>query len=89
VTKAEARRLFVYRNGSLRWRHDRTRSLGGISGAIRIGEKNYKAHYLIWNWHFGLTNSELAFRDGNALNRNIANLYEIAPQMPPKPPPAC
>ena len=67
LTQAEARRLFDYRDGMLYWRHagsgHRRDGLALVSNGGRsmgnkyamLEGKKFLGHYLIWNWHNGVT----------------------------------
>lgn len=91
LVKEEAQRLFDYRDGMLYWRHaasghrkDRSAitvhvrpQLGRNKYYVRLGGKFYPAQYLIWNWHYGITNGSLRYRDGNTANLNIENLFDV------------
>lgn len=92
LMKEEARRLFDYRDGMLYWRHgasgqrkDRRALTSKTSVQLkckiyyaRIGGKIFTAHYLVWNWHHGITNNAIRFFDRNQANFRIENLVEIS-----------
>lgn len=85
ISRAEARKLFDYRGGVLFWRHAgsgrrrdlRAATVSGNRAEINIGGVRYQAHYIIWNWHNGVTRSMVRFRDGNRMNAEIDNLIEV------------
>lgn len=89
LTQAEAQRLFDYRDGMLYWRHAgsghrsdqkaitvRPQSAHNKKQErfVRIGGLEYQAHYLIWNWHNGLTSGRITV-DGVSLA--VENLREV------------
>lgn len=81
----EARNLFDYRDGILFWRHagsGRRRDLRAVIYSadrvqINIGGKKFDAHYVVWNWHHGITAKAVRFRDENRRNIDIGNLVEV------------
>lgn len=85
LTQAEARVLFDYEDGKLYWRKfgsgmrsDRVAIWsGGNKGEIKIGGMKFQAHYVIWNWHHGVTGKAIRFRDGDRGNLRIENLCEV------------
>lgn len=85
LTLMEARRLLDYRDGTLFWRHagsGRRRDLravidGDDRGIIKIGGAAYRAKYLVWNWHHGITPHSLVPANGDAADLRIENLREI------------
>ncbi|CAA2140408.1 HNH endonuclease [Hyphomicrobium sp. ghe19] len=90
LIKEEAQRLFDYRDGMLYWRHaasgqrkdGRAVTRRGAQSErniyyAKIGGKLFTAHYLVWNWHHGITNNNLRFDDGNPGNFRIENLVEV------------
>lgn len=90
LLKEEARKLFDYRDGMLYWRHaasgqrnngraitTRSTVYGGCKKfGVRLGGQYFSAHYLIWNWHHGITTGTVRFRDGDNGNFRIENLFE-------------
>lgn len=91
LLKEEAQKLFDYRDGMLYWRHAASgqrnggRAITTRGGAqagrkkhyVRIGGQDFSAHYLIWNWHHGVTLNALRFVDDNPNNFCIENLFEV------------
>lgn len=91
LMKEEARRLFEYRDGMLYWRHaasgqrkDRRAITTHVQPQtvrnkhyVRLAGRFYQPHYLIWNWHHGITNNALRFKDGISSNFRIENLIEV------------
>ena len=80
LMKEEAQRLFDYRDGMLYWRfaasghrkdgraisHKKSKvQLGCNIYYARFGGKIFQAHYLVWNWHHGITAKTIRFADGN------------------------
>ena len=83
--------LFDYRDGQLYWKErirnsiDLSKPAGfiGKSGyrTIRIEGKDYRAHRLIWKYHYGKDPKEFIDHiDGNRINNNIENLREATNQ---------
>ena len=91
LTLQDAQRLFDYRDGKLYWKHvssgqRRDRMAGGIKKRrghqlylIKIGSVEYQAHYLIWNFHHGITRKAVRPCDGDFLNLRIENLHLVEP----------
>lgn len=91
VTQSRLRELFDYQDGNLIRKiktANRTKP-GEIAGTLNIGNrgkeyinitvdgKRYKAHRLIWIWHYGhISKPEIDHIDGNGLNNRIENLRE-------------
>lgn len=84
LSQQEARRLFDYRDGTLFWRHVgsgrrpdlRAVTVSGNRAEINIGGSRFQAQYVVWNWHHGITDRRLVFRDGDRANIQIDNLSE-------------
>ena len=83
--------LFDYRDGQLYWKEkthssiDLSKPAGCIDEQgyrrIRIERKIYKAHRLIWKYHYGKDPKEFIDHiDGNRLNNNMENLREATNQ---------
>jgi hypothetical protein len=83
--------LFDYRDGELYWKVrirtsiDLSKPAGYIGNdgyrAIQIEGKLYKAHRLIWKYHYGKDPKEFIDHiDGNKSNNNIKNLRESTTQ---------
>ena len=83
--------LFDYRNGELYWKErinssiDLSKPAGKIEKngyrSIGIEGKLYKAHRLIWKYHYGRDPKEFIDHiDGNRVNNNIENLREATHQ---------
>jgi hypothetical protein len=89
LMREEARKLFDYRDGGLYWRHASTghrkdrlaitvkTKRNRVVRSVDLGGVEYKAHYLIWNWHNGITAKPIRFADGDASNLRIENLSEM------------
>tara|TARA_Y100000389_G_scaffold45658_1_gene40516 strand:+ start:7166 stop:7681 length:516 start_codon:yes stop_codon:yes gene_type:complete len=83
--------LFDYRDGQLYWKErinssiDLSKPAGYIRNdgyrGIKIEGKTYKAHRLIWKYHYGKDPKELIDHiDGNKTNNNMENLREATQQ---------
>ena len=83
--------LFDYKNGQLYWKErihwtiDLSKPAGDIDTngyrRIQIEGKRYKAHRLIWKYHYGKDPKEFIDHiDGNKINNNIKNLRESTRQ---------
>ena len=83
--------LFDYRDGQLYWKEKRYSPIDlskpagfiGKSGyrTIRIEGKDYRAHRLVWKYHYGKDPKEFIDHiDGNKSNNNIKNLRESTTQ---------
>ena len=74
--------LFDYQNGKLFWKvskgtakaGDKAHSNGNGYKAIKVNQKVYLEHRLIWLWHHGYIPIELDHIDGNPSNNKIENL---------------
>ena len=83
VTQADVLELFDYLNGNLSWRVNRSSMKAGqLAGhlkstgymAVRINNKEYKAHRIIYLWHHGYLPACIDHIDGNRSNNKIDNL---------------
>ena len=83
--------LFDYRDGQLYWKEkthysiDLSKPAGSIEKngyrTIRIEGKIYKAHRLVWKYHYGKDPKEFIDHiDGNRTNNNMENLRESTRQ---------
>jgi len=83
--------LFDYKDGQLYWKErinssiDLSKPAGfiGYGGyrSIRIEGKDYRAHRLVWKYHYGKDPKEFIDHiDGNRVNNNIENLREATKQ---------
>jgi hypothetical protein len=83
--------LFDYRDGELYWKErinvsiDLSKPAGDIDTKgyrrIQIEGKRYRAHRLIWKYHYGKDPKEFIDHiDGNKTNNNIENLREATNQ---------
>ena len=84
--------LFDYRDGELYWKErisrysiDLSKPAGfiGYGGyrSIRIEGKDYRAHRLVWKYHYGKDPKEFIDHiDGNRSNNNMENLREATRQ---------
>lgn len=89
LSRDAALRLFDYREGMLFWRHQasgRRSDLRAVSystrrgykrAEVRIGGVVFEAKYLVWNWHYGLTERMLDHQDRDRSNFSIGNLIEV------------
>lgn len=87
LTKEYLQELFEYKDGSLYWRKSKGRIVAGTKAGcihtpsknytchvIRINNKLYKAHRLIYMYFNGYTTERIDHKDNNPLNNNIDNL---------------
>jgi hypothetical protein len=83
--------LFYYKDGQLYWKErihwsiDLSKPAGDIDTngyrRIQIEGKRYKAHRLIWKYHYGKDPKEFIDHiDGNKINNDIKNLRESTRQ---------
>ena len=83
--------LFYYRDGQLYWKEKRyspidlSKPAGDIGKdgyrRIQIEGKIYKAHRLVWKYHYGKDPREFIDHiDGNKTNNNMENLREATTQ---------
>jgi hypothetical protein len=90
LSQQEARGLFEYEpvNGDLIFRSTGRRALPGLERLILSGVDYplleidgafYRLHVLVWNWHRGITDQAVTWKDGNRLNNKIHNLREVPP----------
>lgn len=96
LTQAEARRLFDYRDGMLYWKYTGSghrkdsaaiTSNGGQSLGnkyVRLEGRKFLAHYLIWNWHNGLTSVRIVIGGPSIRIENLREVDDkfIAQQLP-------
>jgi hypothetical protein len=88
ITQERVKELFCYKDGSLFWRmsrgHMRVGSMAGSPGSggylnVRVDNKLYRAHRLIFLYHFGyMSENEVDHIDRNRLNNKIENLREAS-----------
>lgn len=83
ITQAEVIELFDYQDGCLHWRANRSAMKAGqLAGhvkttgytAVRINNKEYKAHRIIYLLHHGSLPDYIDHIDGNRSNNKIENL---------------
>jgi len=83
ITTELLKELFDYSDGNLVWRVDKGRSKKGtIAGSkdskgymqIKVNQKLYRLHRLIWLWHGKELPEQLDHIDRNPLNNKIENL---------------
>ena len=85
LTTEYLKEIFDYHNGNLIWRVDKGRSKkGSIAGSkdskgylqIKLNQKPYRLHRLVWLWHGKQLPEQLDHIDRNPLNNKIENLRE-------------
>lgn len=85
ITTESLRELFDYSDGNLIWRVNKGRSKKGtIAGSVdnkgymqlKLNQKVYRLHRLIWLWHGKQLPEQLDHIDRNPLNNKIENLRE-------------
>lgn len=90
ITTKELRELFDYSDGNLIWRVNKHRSKKGtIAGSkdtkgymqLKLNQKVYRLHRLIWLWHGNELPEQLDHIDRNPLNNKIENLRAATPSM--------
>lgn len=84
ITQKQIRDLFEYRNGNLYWKMSRGNHIktGDRDGwdqkdgyrRIKINDKSYSSHRVIFLYHHGYLPEFLDHIDGNRSNNNISNL---------------
>jgi len=85
ITTEILKKYFDYSDGNLIWRVNKGRSKKGtIAGSkdnkgylqIKLNQKVYRLHRLIWLWHGRNLSEQLDHIDRNPLNNKIENLRE-------------
>lgn len=85
ITTQTLKEYFDYSDGNLIWRVNKGRSKkGDIAGSmdskgylqIKLNQKVYRLHRLIWMWHGKELPEQLDHIDRNPLNNKIENLRE-------------
>ena len=86
ITQERVKELFDYEDGHLIWKEDRraNKIKGQRAGTtnkdryveIKIENKLYRAHRLIFLWHWGYLPDILDHIDGDFLNNKVGNLRE-------------
>lgn len=85
ISMQEARKLFEYRDGTLFWRQTgsgrrtdlRAVWVGRNKAEIKLGGKSFKAQYVVWNWHHGITPNRIMFANGDKTDIRLENLREV------------
>ena len=89
LTQDLLKEFFDYRDGELYWKESGSgRKIGNIAGrlrkdgyrGIRINDKLYYAHRLIFLYHYGYMPQFLDHADGDPTNNNINNIREATNQ---------
>lgn len=83
-TKAQLQSLFTYANGNLYWRERKGRRLAGtLAGTashhyhqICIDYVIYRAHRLIWAYHYGPSKHMIDHANNNSFDNRVENLRE-------------
>ena len=83
-TKAQLQSLFTYANGNLYWRERKGRRLAGtLAGTashhyhqICIDYVIYRAHRLIWAYHYGPSKHIIDHANNNSFDNCVENLRE-------------
>jgi hypothetical protein len=86
-TAESLRSIFHYRDGQLFWRTGGRGRRSGPAGClgksgyttVRLGNARYRAHRLIWKWHYGNEPALIDHIDGDKGNNRIENLRECTP----------
>jgi hypothetical protein len=86
ISQEQLKEFFDYKDGNLYWKIKKCRNvaIGQKAGSyaprgnidIMINGKVYKAHRLIFLFHYGYLPKILDHKDGNPLNNKIENLRE-------------
>lgn len=85
ITKERLQEMFVYSDGNLYWKKPRKKVVvgskaGALSGRgymdVKIDQKIYKLHRLIFMWHHGYMPEFVDHVDCERLNNKIENLRE-------------
>ncbi len=91
LSMQDARKLFDYRDGKLFWKHVSSGQRSDRCAIkvrkhrvhqlciLKVGEVQFMAQYVVWNWHHGITRKSIRFRDGDCLNLRIENLFDADP----------
>jgi hypothetical protein len=87
ITKEYLHRIFDYVDGNLVWKIARQKvAAGSIAGYVNpngykyitLDKKRYKAHRLVFVYHYGYMPKELDHIDRNKINNKIENLREVS-----------
>lgn len=80
ITKEYIQSIFTYKDGELYWSKNGIRA--GTTDScgyrkIKLNQKEYKTHRLIYVYHYDLLVKEIDHIDGNRSNNNITNLRPV------------
>lgn len=90
LTTEYLKEIFDYHDGNLIWRVNKGRSKKGtVAGSLdnkgymqlKLDQKMYRLHRLIWLWHEREPSEQLDHIDRNPLNNKIENLRAATPSM--------
>lgn len=90
ITQKQLHELFDYRDGHLYWKHDMCRGRikageragcqGGRYWKIKLFQKCYYAHRLVWLWHYLNVPELIDHKNQNGLDNRIENLRPASKQ---------